>query len=301
MNPIWIDTDAGDDIDDVLALAFAAKRPELDLLGVSTVTYDPCRRAALVRQVLEACGRGDVPVSVGASYPLRPIDDAHRTRLQDERRMNHCPPATDRHTSAEEDAVAAMAAAIEKHPGDVTLVAIGPSTNLALLLLRRPDLIPHVKAIALMGGETALRRGEHNVQSDDLAAQHVLNCGRPVFLGTWSVTRQVVLMPPELERLRACGSRACQLLMDFCDRWHPVQSWKPGPVMYDLAPILWTFRPDLFQTERHCVAVELTGTHTRGWTLPVQGPANVDVTTGMDAAAAHGLLMDTLLALDAVP
>jgi inosine-uridine nucleoside N-ribohydrolase len=191
-----------------------------------------------------------------------------------------------------------MARAIEEHPGRLTLVAIGPSTNIALLMLRRPDLVPRIKAIALMGGETALRRGEHNVVSDDLAAQHVLSCGRTAFLGTWSVTRQVVILPPEVERLRTSGSRACKLLAEMHDLWHPAQSWKPGPVMYDLAPILWVFRPDLFQTERQCIAVDLTGTHTRGWTVPVQGTATVDVTTGVDAAAAHKLLMDTLLSLE---
>lgn len=297
MEPIWIDTDAGDDIDDVLAIAFAVRRPELNVVGISTVSYDAGRRAALVRQVLAACGRPEIPVAVGASYPLRPLDEAQRERLREERRMNHCPATADRPPRDECDAVTEMAKAIEAHDGRLTLVAIGPSTNIAMLLLRRPDLVPRIKAIALMGGEMALRRGEHNVVSDDVAAQHVLACGRTVFLGTWNVTRQVVLMPPEVERLRHSGSHACQLFAELHDRWHPAQSWKPGPVMYDLAPILWSFRPELFETERQCVAVDLTGTHTRGWTVPVPGDATVEVSKGMDAAAAHRLLMETLLSI----
>lgn len=294
---LWIDTDAGDDIDDVLAIAFAAQRPEVDLLGVSTVTFDPARRAALVRRLLALCGRPGIPVAVGAAYPLRCLDDAGRTRLHSESRMNHCPPAADRPAGTEDDAVTAMARAIEAHPGEVTLVGIGPSTNLAMLLLRRPDLLPHIRAIALMGGELTLARAEHNVASDDLAAQQVLSCGRPVFLGTWSVTRQVVLLPPDMERLRASTSSTCRQFVEWSALWHPVQSWKPGPVMYDLAPVLWSFRPDLFQTERQAVAVELAGTHTRGWTVALDGTGSVEVSKAMDAPAAQALLMDTLLSL----
>jgi inosine-uridine nucleoside N-ribohydrolase len=95
--------------------------------------------------------------------------------------------------------------------------------------------------------------------------------------------------------LRQGGSRLGALLADCCDRWLPLQTSKPGPVMYDLAPLLWRFRPDLFQTERLRVAVELAGTLTYGWTVAVAGPANAAVSVAMDAAEAKRLLMETLL------
>lgn len=298
MEHVIIDTDAGDDIDDAIAIAFAARRPELNLLAVTTVTYDAHRRAALVRQVLDAVGRQDVAVAAGAQFPLKPMTAEERTHFMREARMNHCPPASAPggvDVAGADDAVALMARLIESHPGEVTLIGIGPVTNLATLLVRRPDLAPKIKAVALMGGEVALPRGEHNMMSDDAAAAQLFAWRLPMFLGTWSVTRQVVLMPEDMRTIAARGTPIAELLAACNRRWAPVQSWKPGPVMYDLAPILWTFRPDLFTTRAMSIGIETTGTLTRGWTVPTSGEPHVAVTEAMDAAAAKRMLMETLL------
>lgn len=294
MQPILIDTDAGDDIDDVLAIAFAARRPELELLGVTTVTADVRRRAALVRQVLAATGRADVPVVPGLTYPMRPLTDDERQNLFHERRMNHCPPASESGNDAA-SAVDFLADAINRRPGEVVLVGIGPLTNIAALLIQRPEVAPKLKAVALMGGETAILRGEHNIMVDPVAAAVVLSSGLPTFLGTLDVTRRVVLMPDDMATLARRGGGLTTLLCDMARRWHPFHSSKPGPVMYDLAPILWAFRPELFTTRATGIDVDLTGTRTRGWTVPNPKQSHVAVTESMDAPAAHRLLMDTLL------
>jgi purine nucleosidase/pyrimidine-specific ribonucleoside hydrolase len=294
MESIIIDTDAGDDIDDVLAIAFAALRPELELLAVTTVVHDVARRAALVRQVLEAADRGHVPIAAGAAMPLRPLHGEERQRwIRGDGRWNHCPEAG---LNTDEHAVDLMARVIESRPGDVTLVGIGPLTNIALLIAQRPDLVPKLKAIALMGGELAQMRAEYNIVCDDIAASTVFSCDAPIFLGTWSVTKQVELSPQDMATLANHGSPLTTLLAQCESRWRPLQKWKTGPVMYDLAPILWRFRPDLFTTKAMAVTVETTGAHTRGWTIPTQGPPHVHVTQTMNAGEAKAMLMQTLMA-----
>ena len=296
--PLLIDTDAGDDIDDVLAIAGAALRPELSLLGVTTVTADAGRRAALVREVLDACGRHDVPVAAGADYPLSPLDAAAREALRAEERMSHGPALDPAYGTyrAHGGALALLSNVLEAHPEGVAVVGIGPFTNLATLLVHRPDLAGRIRLLALMGGELELRRPEHNVAADVQAARIVFASGLPVFLGTWGVTRSVRMEKTDCDAFRALESRLSKCLAPMIDRWLPLQTWKDCPVLYDLAPILAVFRPDLFSTERMGVGVAAGSSLADGWTIRDDvAPCTVDVTLGMDAAAAHNLFLDMLL------
>ena len=296
--PLIIDTDAGDDIDDVLAIAFAALRPELSLLGVTTVTADSGRRAALVREVLDACGRIDVPVAAGADYPLTPLDAAARDRLRAEERMSHGPAAAPAHGAyrAHGGALAFLSDTLEAHPEGVAVVGIGPYTNLATLLVHRPDLAGRIRRLALMGGELALRRVEHNVVADVDAASIVLSSGLPTFLGTWDVTRRVRMEIADCDAFRARDSRLSRCLSPMIDRWLPLQTWKDCPVLYDLAPVLATFRSEIFRTERMGVGVDGGGSLADGWTIrDDNAPQTVDVTLDLDAAAAHDIFMETML------
>ena len=296
--PLVIDTDAGDDIDDVLAIAFAALRPEISLLGVTSVTADTGRRAALAREILDACGRQDVPVAAGADYPFMPIDAAARELLSSEARMNHGPAPAPAHVAfrARGGAPALLADILEAHPEGVVLVGIGPFTNLATLLVHRPDLAGRIRLLALMGGELELRRPEHNVAADAVAARIVFASGVPIFLGTWSVTRRVRMEMADIDAFRARDSRLSRCLSPMIDRWLPLQTWKDCPVVYDLAPVLAAFRPGLFRTERMGVGVDCGGSLANGWTIrDDSAPQTVDVTLDMDAGAAHDLFLDTLL------
>lgn len=301
--PLFIDTDCGEDIDDAYAIAFAALRPEINLLGVGTVMVDSARRAAAVRELLDACGRTDVPVAAGIDWPLGDLSAEQRARLADESKMNHCPPAAPEQSVFRENggAVGLLARTLEAHPEGVVVVGIGPCTNLGALLEVRPDLAPRVRAWALMGGEVALWRAEHNIVTDVLSAARVFDSDRPVFLATWSVSRRLRYTSPDCAELRDAGARGnpvARLLAEWTARWLPLQnpSFKDCPVLYDIAPVLWAFRPDLFTTERRALAVETTGTFTRGWTVPCCGrPARIDVTLDMDVDSAHALLKDTLL------
>src|SRR5690606_16467530 len=112
----------------------------------------------------------------------------------------------------------------------------------------------------------------------------VLTSGVPIAMGTWGVTRRVVLSKDDCERIRAHGELG-RAMAEAIDRWHPVQSWKPGPVMYDLFPIVWAFDRSYYTTESMPVRVETAGEVTRGMTVVHPSGRPIDVTTDVRADA----------------
>lgn len=147
MQKIWLDTDIGNDIDDTVALAYLLKHPQCDLLGISTVSGQPIERAKLADVLCRAAHR-EVPIYPGIEEPLltpqrQPI--AHQTRY-----LAHWEHSKEFQTDC---AVAQMYRAIAQNPGEVTLLAVGPMTNVALLLRLYPDAARLLKDIVVMCGE----------------------------------------------------------------------------------------------------------------------------------------------------
>ncbi len=171
---VLIDTDPGQDIDDLLALHFALLRPELEILAITTVTQPAEGRARLVKRLLHHLGRSDIPVAAGMQLPLRAMSAAELERQGDlATTMNHAcfaEPEDPRDAPDGGDAVDLIIRTVEAHPGEVILACIAPLTNLACALRRAPGIAAKIKAIALMGGETALNRREHNIAFDCIAA-----------------------------------------------------------------------------------------------------------------------------------
>ena len=301
-----IDTDPGDDVDDVLALAFALLRPELDVCAITTVTAFSDRRAHIVRKLLRILNRGDIPVAAGMPMPLRPVTDDERRRMTDNGGYvtNHYgfvtpEEAAEMEVKSESDAAELITRTVEAHPEQIAVACIGPSTNLALALRRRPEIASKLQWIALMGGEVHLNRAEHNVAWDPIAAEIVLSSGVPLFLGTWDVTRRVALTPDDCDLLRRHGTPLTDGLCRCIALWWPHKGGKPGPVMYDLAPILWSFDRTYFQTRLMRIHVETRGEWTRGMTVARGGtaePPNAEVTVDMRAEAARELFLATILA-----
>jgi len=296
---ILIDTDPGQDIDDLLALHFALLRPELEVLAITTVTQPTEGRARLVKRLLRHLGRSDIPVAAGMQLPLRAMAAEELARQGDlATTMNHAcfaEPEDPRDAPGEGEAVDLIIRTVEAHPGEVILVCIAPLTNLACALRRAPGIAAKIKAIALMGGETALNRREHNIAFDCIAADIVLAAGVKTVMGTWDITRRVVLTTADCERFRHHPNPLHQSLATAIDRWHPVQSWKPGPVMYDLFPVVWAFDRTLYATTPMGVRVETAGELTRGMTIPVGPPAHVEVTTGVRHEEVRALYLETVL------
>jgi purine nucleosidase/pyrimidine-specific ribonucleoside hydrolase len=300
MQKILIDTDPGQDIDDLLAIWFALLRPELEVVGITTVTWPAGERARLIKRLLRYLGRQDVPVAAGMEYPLRAMSNEEILHQQDlSQSMNHAAfadPPDARDEVGEQDAVDLIIRTVERYPGEVILACIAPLTNIACALRKRPDLAGKIKAIAMMGGELTLNRAEHNVAFDYIAAEIVLTSGIPICMGTWEVTRRLVLPISDCERFRRQGSPLAAAMAKAIELWLPAQSWKPGPVMYDLFPIVWAFDRSYYTTQPMAVQVESRGQFTRGMTVSSGSAPNVEVTTDIRVEELRELYYRTVLA-----
>lgn len=295
---ILIDTDPGQDIDDLLAMWFALLRPELDVVAITTVTHPSDGRARLAKRLLRLLDRGEVPVGAGFELPLRRVapEEWQAITANLGQSMNHAcfaEPADER-DRPDADAVDLIIRTVERFPNEVILACIAPLTNIASALRRRPGIAALIKGIAIMGGETSLNRQEHNIAWDPVAADIVFGAGIPLAMGTWDVTRRFTLTMEECARFRDLGTPLGTAMAEAVVRWHPAQSWKPGPVMYDLFPIVWAFDRTLYQTSPLGVHIEQNGTHTRGMTVVRHGAPPVEVTTGIDVAAVRALYLQTL-------
>lgn len=300
MQKILIDTDPGQDIDDLLAIHFALLRPELEVCAITTVTHPAIRRARMVKRLLRYLDRSNVPVAAGMEFPLRPLSQREQEFQQDfSQSMNHEAFALPADPSDAPDPISApelIIRTVEQYPGEVILTCIAPLTNIAAALCQRPDIAPKVRAIYLMGGEITLNRVEHNIAFDFIAADVVLSSGIPITMGTWDVTRRFTIPMEEMGRFRRHSAPLCQALARAAELWHPAQSWKPGPVMYDVFPIVHAFDTSYYKTMPMRVQVETAGHLTRGMTVVSSGAPNVNVTTDVRVADLREMYFSTVLA-----
>lgn len=299
MTKIFIDTDPGQDIDDLIAIHFALLRPELEVLGISTATRPSGLRARLVKRLLRLLGEEGIPVAAGLELPMRPFSDSE-TAFQDDlsQSMNHygfAQPEDPRDEADSFDAPGLIIKSVEENPGELVLACIAPLTNIAAALIRKPEIASKIKAIALMGGEMELNRAEHNIAFDWMAADIVLSSKIPIAMGTWSVTRKFFLDKADCRRLEEEGGPVCKRIAEAVKAWHPAQGWKPGPVMYDIFPMVWAFDRTLYKMEEAPLAVETRGELTRGMTARKDGAKKISFTSGVDAEAVKRLYFETVL------
>ncbi len=301
---IVLDCDPGHD--DALAIAVAARHT--DLLGITTVAgnvgLDLTTRNALAMVAVLGL---DVPVHRGSARPLvaepRTAEFIHGASGLDGPALPEVLPDL-----ASEDAVGFLIDAVRSKPGRVWIVATGPLTNVAKALQAAPDVADSVAGIALMGGGIPFGNvtpaAEFNVLVDPEAADVVFRSGARLVMAGLNVTHQWRIGPDEIARLRATEGRVagfCAELLAFYGAAYAraFSGVAEGP-LHDPCAVLALTHPHLFEVVPHHVVVELTGTHTRGMTVAdLRGvhhgaPANVEVLTRIDAAAATDLLVATL-------
>ncbi len=261
--PILLDTDIGSDIDDAFALALIVESPELDLLGVTTVSGDTAARARLAAKMLWMAGRKEVPVVAGD--PGKPM------------RMEQTRWALD-FTSPQlrpEKAVDFLKAEIERQPGEITLVAIGPLTNVGALLKRHPEVGKKIKRIVLMGGSIARGYGkdprpaaEYNIAADPAAAQAVFSSGVPILMVPLDVTAMLQLDNVGLHRVFSHLSPLTDALTLLYYLWN-----QETPTLFDPMAVAMLIDPALCETQELAIEVD-----SKGFTRVVGGkPPNATV------------------------
>lgn len=291
--PIILDCDPGHD--DALAIALALASPGLDVLAITTVAGNaPLERTTRnALRILTLLDRDDVPVAAGADRPFIrepyvPVE-FHGTSGLDGAALPEpgAQPATG-------SAVELIADLLRKAREPVTLVATGPLTNVALLLRAAPGLHPRIAEISLMGG--ALGEGnttpaaEFNIWADPEAAAVVFGSGIPIRMAGLDITHQALVLPPDIERLEALGTRPGRVfadLMRFFAHHHRERYGWAGPPIHDAVAVAWLVAPELITSRALRIDVETAGVLTRGRTVAdPEGlggrPPNATVGTAVD-------------------
>lgn len=274
MQRIILDTDPG--IDDALALFLALASPEVQLEAITTVSgnvhVDLTTRNALA--LLELAGRTDIPVARGCDKPLvrRPVvaDYVHGSNGLGNVEL----PAPELQPVGRH-AVDVIIEKVMEARGEITLVAIGPLTNIALAVREEPRIAQYVREVVIMGG--ALRVpgnvtpvAEFNIYADPHAAHMVLHAGWPIRLVSLDVTTQVLLQPQQVDMLAANGSPVTELMQQMIDYYLDAFGQKRGITafaMHDPLCLAAALHPEMITWKPAYVDVELAGTLTLGETV----------------------------------
>ncbi len=271
--PIILDCDPGHD--DAIALLLAVASPELELVGVTTVsgnqTLDKTTANAL--RVLEFAGRSDIPVYAGADKPfLRKRDVAAHVHGESGLDGPDLPPPS--RAVERQHAVDYLAEEIRRRNGKVTLVPTGPLTNIGLLFSLHPDARP--ERIVLMGGSIGegnrTPAAEFNIWADPEAAQRVFAEGLDTTMVGLDVTHRALIKDDHTERMRAAGRVGAMVaeLMDFYARFH--KSRYPdldGSPMHDPVCVAHLIDPTLMDVRDAFIEVDCSSG-------PSWGRTNVD-------------------------
>lgn len=262
------DCDPG--IDDALAIAFAAGHPGIEIVGLTTVAgnvgVDKTTRNALA--VSEFVGAGAVPVTAGCAAPLlRPAWDA-RDVHGDSGLGGAVLPEPTRGTR-DGHAIDFILSSVAAAPGEITLVATGPLTNIALALRREPRLAELVRDFVIMGGSSG--RGnvtpaaEFNIWADPEAAAIVFDAGWTVRMIGLDVTLQARATAAVQEAMREFGALGAELLLPALAQY---RDSAPGdPPVHDVCAMVAVAEPSVFGYTPASVQVETAGRLTSGMTV----------------------------------
>jgi purine nucleosidase len=263
---IIIDTDIGDDIDDAFALALAVKSPELEILGVTTTFGDTETRAKIADRFLAEVGRPDIPVLAGKSTQTN--NPMSQRRYAEGHFVK----------SSHGDAIDFLLDQIRRHPGEITLIAIGPLMNVGATLDKDAATFRKLKRVVLMGG--SVRRGygdlgytppvapmaEWNIVNDVASAQKLFATGVPIFMMPLDSTQ---LELDEVKRgfLFSQGTPVTDTLAVLYHLWN-----QQTPTLFDAMTIAFVLNPGLCPVTPLHIRVD-----EHGFTREEPGPANAQV------------------------
>lgn len=301
---IIIDCDPGHD--DALAIMLALASPELEVLGI-TVTFGnvglehTARNAMIVR---ELCG-SQVGIFAGADRPLLreriSAESVHGTSGLDGPQLPEPTRGLESQRAAEFIVESVLA-----HPNQVTLVPVGPLTNIALAMRLEPRIVGRINRIVLMGGDVFLGNwtpaAEFNILCDPHAAEIVFGSGASITMFGLNLTHQVLATPPRIERLRALGTRVGDTtvgLLEFFKLAYQRRYGFEGPALHDPCTVAYLIDPALFTVKPMNVQIDTTNGPSFGRTVcdywGVTGrPANVNVALEANADGFFDLLTERI-------
>lgn len=303
--PVILDCDPG--TDDAVAILLALSSPELSVLAITVAGGNVGLEHTLPNALaLTALARSAVPVHAGADRPLLG-QFVSEPRIHGENGLGGIalPQGSPATPGLATDVIRRI---LREATEPVTLIGIGPATNLALALTTEPALASKVKQIVVMSGAWAegnvTPAAEFNAWSDPEALAILLACGRPVVFATLELTAQALATPARIAAWRGLGNGQC--LQAACD----IQATVPpshrlggtGAPLHDPCAVAWLIRPDLFTTRACAVRMDLGPGPSRGRTLidrwgRTGDPFNAVVLETLDAPGFFDLLGQRLALL----
>jgi len=269
---IIIDTDIGDDVDDAFAVALALRSPEVQILGISTTFGDTDTRAKLVDRLLGEAGRQDIPVAEGTPTTAAGIFTQRRYAEGGSFARPTHPKATD-----------FILEQIRQHPGEITLVAIGPLVNVGALIDKDAATFRKLKRVVLMGGSVYRRYGdmgylpprgpepEWNIKNDIPSAQKLFASGVPIFMMPLDST-QLKLDEVKRDIVFRAGTPLTDALAILYHQWG-----QQTPTLFDAMTVAYIVDPKLCPVTPMHITVD-----AQGFTRPVPGEPNAQVCLDSD-------------------
>ncbi|MGH3359456.1 MAG: nucleoside hydrolase [Nocardioidaceae bacterium] len=291
MRTVIIDCDPG--IDDALALALAFSHENVDVRGITTVAGNvPLEH--VTRNALDLAsffGAPETPVIMGASAPLErePVTaTVHGATGLEGYRLPR----------ADGDAVVGASdylidTILSAHEGEITLVAIGPLTNLAVAVMREPLIAKRVREVVIMGGGRGVGNStpvaEFNIFADPHAADIVMTAGWDIVMLGLDLTWQSGITQQDLDRIRAHHSEKSEAVLAWIEHYSKGETNPTGggPAVHDACAVGWVADPSIFVARPAHVRVETQGARTLGETVvdldrAYGGEPNAMWTTGID-------------------
>ena len=270
---VIIDTDPG--VDDAFALLLAMRSPELKIEGITAVAGNVPLELTLPNalRMVEIAGRTDIPVAGGARGPLtrRLVTAAY---VHGENGLGGAEFPEPKTKPVNEPAPEFIRTTVRKHPGEITLITIGPLTNVAMALNMDPDLRGMIPKLVMMGGSLSggniTPAAEFNIYVDPEAARIVFQSGIPITMVGLDVTRKTGLTGEHVRRLEAAQNPVSQAAANIAH--HAIQHYREAgflvdPNMHDSLAVAAFLNPSLLKWKEYYVDVETEGELTAGETL----------------------------------
>jgi inosine-uridine nucleoside N-ribohydrolase len=262
---VIFDTDIGDDIDDAYALGFLLRSPEVQVLGVTTAFEDTHLRARLATRFLKAAGRGEVPVYEGP-------------RTEGVSHFSQGRWAEGSPDRAYPDAIEFVLKTIRESPGQITLVAVAPLTNVGALIAKDAKTFGKLKRVVLMGGSVERGYGnkdtpdaEWNIVNDVAAAKALFASGVPLYVMPLDST-QIPLDAARQAELFGKKTGMAKALEELTAEWSAAAVNRRPPVLFDAVAAAYAVKPEVCPATAMRIEVD-----DKGFTRRVSGVANANV------------------------
>jgi purine nucleosidase len=289
---VIFDTDIGDDIDDVFALGLALSSPELKIVGITSAWGDTALRARMVDRVLCETGRSDIPVLTGVATH-RADAAAFSQAPWAKAGLAHTPHGND-------DAVAFILDQARLHPGQITLIAVAPLTNIGAAIDRDPNAFRKLKRVVLMGGSVI--RGydddgapgvptkpsaEYNIAMDPAAAQKLFHSGVPIFMMPLDST-QIAFDAKRSAEFAAISTPLTDSIEVLTTEWSHV-THRNAPTLFDPVAVAYAVDAATCPTTPEHIEVD-----AKGYTRSSDGPPNAQACLKAQPEAFFSLAMQRL-------